>query len=403
MSNESADVLAMSNTPDAIELRHLRAFVAVAEELNFGRAATRLYLSQPALSRQIRALERLVGCDLLRRSTHRVELTLAGDALLDRARSLLADLDAAVATTRSVGGELVGRANRLWAPVALGGPGAEDLVGMRAAYEVMLAQAPPPAEMVIAPVTCGGVPALKVGAQALPTVLHLHGGGFVLGSAYGYRGLAGALSDTIGAGVLIPDYRLAPEHPFPAALDDARSAYLWMIEQGVRPEQVLLSGDSGGGGLVVSLLIALRDEGHPLPAGALLLCPGVDMGAIADGTSPLARHEGFSTMAQVVNWYIGDHPIEDPLIDPLAADLTGLPPLLIQMATGDPVAPGARQLVEHAERDGVPVVAELYAVDTHIFQLFWSFLPEAQEALIKIGEFAAGLRRPSAEARPSVT
>src|SRR6266508_4062014 len=99
-------LLAFPQAPDAIELRHLRAFVAVAEELNFGRAASRLFLSQPALSRQISSLERLVGCDLLRRSTHRVELTLAGDALLDRVRQLLVDVDDAVLATRSVGGEL---------------------------------------------------------------------------------------------------------------------------------------------------------------------------------------------------------------------------------------------------------------------------------------------------------
>src|SRR6266545_3000794 len=111
-------VLAFPEAPDAIELRHLRSFVAVAEELNFGRAASRLYLSQPALSRQIRALERLVGCDLLRRSTHRVELTLAGEALLDRARQLLADLDEAISMTRSVGGELAGRMARMWEPFA---------------------------------------------------------------------------------------------------------------------------------------------------------------------------------------------------------------------------------------------------------------------------------------------
>src|SRR5919205_4199359 len=108
----------MPAAPEAIELRHLRAFVAVAEELNFSRAAGRLFLSQPALSRQIRTLERLVGCELLRRSTHRVELTLAGDALLDRARKLLTALDEAVAATQSVGGELAGRMARMWAPVA---------------------------------------------------------------------------------------------------------------------------------------------------------------------------------------------------------------------------------------------------------------------------------------------
>src|ERR1700733_9822557 len=110
------NVLALPQTPDAIELRHLRAFVAVAGELNFSRAAQRLFITQPALSRQIRGLERLVGCDLFRRSTQRVELTLAGESLLTRARALLTDLDDAIAQTRSVGGELAGRMAQLWEP-----------------------------------------------------------------------------------------------------------------------------------------------------------------------------------------------------------------------------------------------------------------------------------------------
>src|SRR5919205_1714298 len=101
----AGDVVPFPQAPDGVEVRHLRAFVAVAEELNFGRAAARLFLSQPALSRQIRGLERLVGCDLLRRSTHRVELTIAGEALLTRARALITDLDSAIAATRSIGGE----------------------------------------------------------------------------------------------------------------------------------------------------------------------------------------------------------------------------------------------------------------------------------------------------------
>ena len=116
-SGVSGKVLVLPPAPDAIELRHLRAFVAVAEELNFGRAATRLFVSQPALSRQIRSLERLLGCDLLRRSTHRVELTLAGDALLDRARRLLADMDDTIFATRSVGGDLERRLAAAWEPV----------------------------------------------------------------------------------------------------------------------------------------------------------------------------------------------------------------------------------------------------------------------------------------------
>ena len=115
--DDRAPVLAFPQAPDAIELRHLRAFVAVAEELNFGRAADRLHLSQSALSRQVRGLEQLLGCDLLRRSTHSVELTIAGEALLDRARRLLSDVDEAVSVTLSIGGELAGRLTQLWAPL----------------------------------------------------------------------------------------------------------------------------------------------------------------------------------------------------------------------------------------------------------------------------------------------
>ncbi|WP_112237581.1 alpha/beta hydrolase fold domain-containing protein [Kribbella monticola] len=397
MSEESqtADVVTLRQTPDAIELRHLRAFIAVAEELNFGRAAGRLYLSQPALSRQIRALERLVGCDLLRRSTHRVELTLAGEALLDRAKVLLADLDAALAATRSVGGELIGRVNRLWAPLIeeiL--QGTAELGRMRAAYERMLAQAVMPDELTVLPLTAGGVPALQVSGdgETVPGVLHLHGGGLVLGSAYGYRALAGAVADSVGSGVLLPDYRLAPEHPFPAAIDDARNAYLWLLDQGVPPSELIVSGDSGGGGLALSLMVQLRELGIPLPAGVVMLCPGLDFAGLLDGSSPLLDESNGEMLAKVSRWYIGDHPADDPLISPLGADLHGLPPMLIQAGTGDPIAHDARLLAARAEEYGVEVTMELYPVDTHIFQLFWSFLPEARQALAKVGEFAARVR-----------
>src|SRR6185436_6580891 len=144
LSEMSGEVLAFPQAPDGVEIRHLRAFVAVAEDLNFGRAAARLYVSQPALSRQIRALERLVGCELLRRSTHRVELTVAGSALLDRARRLLADLDEAIATTQSVGGELANRMAAMWAPVLEVSSAGRDVQDMRAAYETFLAQSEVP-------------------------------------------------------------------------------------------------------------------------------------------------------------------------------------------------------------------------------------------------------------------
>src|SRR5919205_2459312 len=136
----AGDVVPFPQAPEGVEVRHLRAFVAVAEELNFGRAAARLYLSQPALSRQIRALERLLGCELLRRSTHSVELTIAGNALLDRARRLLGELDEAIAATQSVGGELANRMATMWAPVLEVVAADRDIEQTRIAYESFLAQ-----------------------------------------------------------------------------------------------------------------------------------------------------------------------------------------------------------------------------------------------------------------------
>src|SRR5690349_1334999 len=229
----SGEVIPFPQAPDGVEVRHLRAFVTVAEELNFGRAAARLYVSQPALSRQIRALERLLGCELLRRTTHRVELTVAGSALLDRARTLLADLDEAIATTQSVGGELANRMATMWAPVLELASADRDIQEMRTAYETFLAEAELPEGVTVFPVNAGGVPSLSLrpAGSAEMSILYLHGGGYAVGSAYGYRPLVGALVTAAGVGALVPDYRLAPEHPFPAAVEDALSAYLWLAEQ----------------------------------------------------------------------------------------------------------------------------------------------------------------------------
>ena len=271
----SGEVLAFPQAPDGVEVRHLRAFVAVAEELNFNRAATRLYLSQPALSRQIRALERLLGCELLRRSTHSVELTIAGSALLDRARRLLADLDEAIATTQSVGGELANRMATMWAPVLEVITADRDIQETRIAYEAFLAQSAVPESIHVRPVNAGGVSSLALGAadQLETPILYLHGGGYAVGSAYGYRPLVGALATAAGAGALVPDYRLAPEHPFPAAVEDALTTYRWLAEQCAG---IVLAADSAGAGLACSLMLTLRAQRLPLPAGAVFLCPGVD-------------------------------------------------------------------------------------------------------------------------------
>ena len=391
---DEAVVLPMQPAPDAIELRHLRAFVAVAEELNFSRAAERLYVSQPALSRQIRALERLVGCPLLRRSTHRVELTLAGEALLTRAGQLIDDLDTAIAATRSVGGEHAERLTRLWAVFVDVNTAGGNMAGVRAAVEELHAKFPPPAEVEVTAANAGGVPALRCSPPdpAGAPVLFLHGGGHISGSAFGYRHLAGALAMVTRRTILVPEYRLAPEHPFPAPLDDARSAYLSLLADGTPAEQVAVAGDSSGAGLVLSLLLALRDEGHPPPGRAVLMCPWIDLGGgtreIPTDGSPLIVTP--DATAQFAELYLSGHPADDPLVTPLDADLSGLPPLLVQAGTGDNLVNEARLLAERAAAAGVDVSLELYPVATHDFHLFWTFLPEAADALHRAGEFLGG-------------
>ena len=381
---DDANVVPFPQAPEAIELRHLRSFVAVADELNFGRAAQRLYITQPALSRQIKALEQLIGTELLRRSTHQVELTIAGEALLDRVRPLLRQVDAAVADVQSLSGELVERVARLWEPLVRVAAADADVQGQRMAYEELLANFDPPREVSVRAVNADGVSSLQVAARSdeLPTLLHLHGGGYIIGSAFGYRPLAGALALAVGSGVLLPDYRLAPEHPFPAAIEDAVTAYRWLLDRGVAPEQVKLSGDSSGGGLVVSVLLTLKQRGLPQPGGAILMCPWVDL------ELKLRHDEGIRRFAAA---YLAGHPADDPVASPLGADLTGLPPLLIQAATGDDRLLDAKALTEHARRHGVDARLELYSVDAHVFQLFWPFLPEAAEAVEAAGRFSREL------------
>jgi acetyl esterase/lipase len=395
-----AEVISLQQAPDAIELRHLRSFVAVADELNFGRAAARLYLSQPALSRQISSLERLVGCELLRRSTHRVELTLAGEALLGRCRELLRNLDEAVSVTRSLGGELLARVNRHWELAGLSSEVTDpdqELQELRDAVEALHAQFEQPPGISVRPVNAAGVAALlnSPGSGEPATILYLHGGGYISGSAFGYRPMTGCLADAARTGVLVPDYRLAPEHPFPAAVEDAARAYLWMLDQGTDAAQVTMAGDSAGAGLVLSLLLTLRHQGLQMPGAAVLLCPWTDLSTVDRDGLP-AELDRIRRMAS--EHYLAGHPADDPVVCPLNADLTGLPPMLVQAATGDPVLDDATRLVDRAVEHGVDARFELFAVDTHDFHIFWSFLPEAASAMQQAGRFARETRLGAASA-----
>jgi monoterpene epsilon-lactone hydrolase len=171
-------------------------------------------------------------------------------------------------------------------------------------------------------------------------------------------------------------------------VEDALSAYRWLLGQ--RPGEVVVAGDSAGAGLACSLMMSARTQDLPLPAAALFLCPGVDptgnaiLSAAGGGEPP----EDLEKLTRTMQAYLDGHPAEDPVVNPLMADLSGLPPMLVQAATGDMILPDAQRLVDRALAHGVDARLELYPADTHVFHVFWSFLPEAADALQRAGAFA---------------
>jgi phosphinothricin tripeptide acetyl hydrolase len=228
------------------------------------------------------------------------------------------------------------------------------------------------------------------GARTDAVVLYLHGGGYVLGSPRSHRHLAAAIARAAGTAALLVDYRLAPEHPFPAALDDAVAAYRWLLERGVAPERIVVAGDSAGGGLTVATLLALREQGLPRPGGGVCISPWVDLTCTATtyttrkAADPIVSLEGVTTMAQA---YAGTGDPKAPLLSPLYADLRGLPPLLVQVGSDEVLLDDALGLGAQAAAAGVEVALEEWPAMIHVWHWFLPMLDEAQHAVDRIGTF----------------
>jgi acetyl esterase/lipase len=191
--------------------------------------------------------------------------------------------------------------------------------------------------------------------------------------------------------VLSLDYRLAPEHPHPAAVTDAVAAYRWLLDQGIAPEHIAISGDSAGGGLTVATLLKLRDDGVPLPAAAAPLSPWIDMEGTGDSMTTNAELDisvGRDTLVVMSGHFLGpDGDAKDPLAAPLHADLGGLPPLLIQVGGHETLLDDSTRLAEQAELAGVDVTLEVWPEMQHVFQLYAGRIPEASQAVTRIGEY----------------
>jgi monoterpene epsilon-lactone hydrolase len=268
-----------------------------------------------------------------------------------------------------------------------------DVTSLRSSFEELMRYIPIPEDVQRTDIDLGGVGAVEVsivGADSSNVILYFHGGVYVIGSAGASVPLVSDLARRSDAKAVSVDYRLAPENPYPAAVEDALTTYEELLSQGVEPSNIAFSGESAGGGLAVALLLAIRDAGLPMPSSAFLMSPYVDLtlsgDTIADkaGVDPLFTKEALRL--RVGDYVAGGSP-SDPLISPLFADLGGLPPLLIQGGSHEMLLSDAIRLAERAAEADVAVTLEVTPGVPHVFQGYAAVLDEGDRALNRAAAF----------------
>jgi len=228
------------------------------------------------------------------------------------------------------------------------------------------------------------------GGQTGRAILYLHGGGYVMGSPNTHRSLAGEISRAAQAAVLLVDYRLAPEHPCPAAVEDGVASYRWLLGQGFTPRQLAIAGDSAGGGLVVATLVSARDQDLPMPAAAVCISPWSDMTCSNESyktraeADPMVGSGGIGDMARL---YLQGTDAQNPLASPNFASLRSLPPLLIHVGRDEVLLDDSIKLDQKAKADGVDSTLEIWEDMIHVWHAFHPMLPEGKQAITRVGEF----------------
>jgi acetyl esterase/lipase len=245
----------------------------------------------------------------------------------------------------------------------------------------------------VEPATIGGIPGEWVRARRArndAALLYLHGGGYVLGSPRSHRHLAAAISEATGLPLFVAEYRLAPEHPFPAAVHDAVAAYTGLLDSGIAPSKLAIAGDSAGGGLTIATLVALRERDAPLPACAIAISAWADLsqGGEAYRTrakrDPMIRKEGLDGMAAA---YLAGQDPKTPLASPVFANLAGLPPLLLQVGSEEALHDDTIALAARADAAGVEVSLETWGGMMHVWHFFHPMLSEGRDAVARAGAF----------------
>ena len=239
----------------------------------------------------------------------------------------------------------------------------------------------------------GGVPCIaleRAGGGRDPVLLYFHGGGYRIGSAQAWRAYGSRLAAALHARVRVADYRLAPEHPFPAAVEDAVRAYRGLLARGESPGRIVLAGDSAGGGLAAAALLAIANEKAPLPAGAACLSPWTDLTNRGDSYRTRAHLDklfGHAQAEAAAALYLAGHPAADPLASPLFGDWAGMPPLLIHAGDAEVLLDDASALAGRARAAGVDVHLSVYPEMPHVWHLAYPAFPEAVRAVEEIAAF----------------
>ncbi len=268
-----------------------------------------------------------------------------------------------------------------------------DVLTMRKNMAALTVNAPTPEGVAIEPVDANGVAAewtIAEGARDDVAIVYLHGGGYTMGSLDSHRALCGRLSRVARARVLNVDYRLAPECPHPAALDDALAALRYVAAQGFAPNRTAVAGDSAGGGLTLATLLAVRDAGDPMPAAGLCISPWTDLALTGSSVEtraavdPMVRGPDLELMAAA---YLAGRDAKEPLASPLYADLTGLPPLLLQVGDAEILLDDSVRVVERARAAGVDAELRVWPEMIHVWHCFADVLPEGAAAIVEMAEF----------------
>jgi monoterpene epsilon-lactone hydrolase len=265
-----------------------------------------------------------------------------------------------------------------------------SLEEQRAALDGMGAQAEKPAGLMVTRSSLAGVPLehLTPAIRERRVVLYVHGGGFAMGSCDSHRALAGWIGVACRARVVLPEYRLAPEHPFPAALDDVLAVYRSLLNSGTSPEQIIVVGDSAGGGLATSTMLRARDLGLPMPRALVLLSPWLDLTLSGESMQTRAEIDPWLKpvmCAPIRDLYLGQIDPGHPLASPLLAELARLPPMLIQVGDHEILLSDSERMFKRARAAGVQADLEVWPELWHVFQQFAPMLPEAVEAIQRIG------------------